>query len=291
MKLSRLLLRSSLVAGLLGLVLHAGPSSFDASLQTATNGDLVLHWTGQNGLRYRVESSADLQSWTALPATLTGTGGPLETTVRAAGTTDPARQFWRVVALDSDALTATGGDGRVALTWGAVTGATTYNIKRGPHGGPYALVGTSTTPSFEDNTVANGTTYYYVVSAVTGTGEGPDLAEAAVQPVATPAISSVSLTSTGALHVAWAPCAGATSFAVKFSPVAGSAGAGTVGAAVVAPTLASDVTGPVAGTRVYLTVVASNSVGGGSSASSPEKYGTPLAPFAIDTLAPATPTA
>ncbi|MBK8478400.1 MAG: fibronectin type III domain-containing protein [Opitutaceae bacterium] len=38
-------------------------------------------------------------------------------------------------------------------------------------------------------------------------------------------------------------------------------------------------------TRVYLSVVATNSVGGGASASSPEKHGTPLAPFAIATLA------
>jgi hypothetical protein len=260
-------------------------TAFHASLQTASSGDLVIRWPGQADQRYRVESSPDLQSWTALPTIFAGSGGDLETIVRAAGTGDPARQFWRVVTIDPNALVATGSDGKVALTWGEVAGATTYNIKRGPHGGPYVLIGTSTVPYFDDTSLTNGTTYFYVVSAVTGAGEGTNLAEAAAQPVATPTIGVVSLTTTGAIHVTWAPCAGATSFVVKFSPVAGSAAAGTVGGSVAAPTLGSDVAGPLAGTRVYLSVVATNSVGGGASASSPERFGTPLAPFAIATLA------
>ncbi|MBK8478399.1 MAG: hypothetical protein IPL39_19565 [Opitutaceae bacterium] len=133
--------RSALIASLLALSSICASAQtatpFAATLQTAANGDLVLHWPGETDQHYRVEASADLQNWTALPTVYTGGGSEMETIVRAAGTSDPARQFWRVVTIDPSALIATGADGKVSLTWGAVAGATTYNIKRGPHGGPY----------------------------------------------------------------------------------------------------------------------------------------------------------
>jgi hypothetical protein len=52
----------------------------------------------------------------------------------------------------------------------------TYNIKRADSaGGPFTTIATGVAnPSYTDNTVVNGQTYYYVVSAVNNAGESPD---------------------------------------------------------------------------------------------------------------------
>ncbi len=68
-------------------------------------------------------------------------------------------------------LTALPGNDQVTLGWNALPGATSYNIKRSTaSGGPYTVISTAgsvTGTSYTDSTAANGTTYYYVVSAVT----------------------------------------------------------------------------------------------------------------------------
>src|SRR5437867_1703721 len=63
-------------------------------------------------------------------------------------------------------LTATPGDNRVNLSWNALSGATSYNVKRATvSGGPYNTIATGVaTTSFADTTAVNGRTYYYVVS-------------------------------------------------------------------------------------------------------------------------------
>jgi fibronectin type 3 domain-containing protein len=72
-------------------------------------------------------------------------------------------------------LTATVSIGQVGLSWNAVTGASSYNVYRGtsPGGeGATPLAAGVTGPSFIDNQVTSGTTYYYQVSAVNLGGEG-----------------------------------------------------------------------------------------------------------------------
>jgi len=60
----------------------------------------------------------------------------------------------------------------VRLTWSAVPGATGYNVQRSTtHGGPYTLVGTTAATSYNDSTVINGFTYYYVVTATNSAGD------------------------------------------------------------------------------------------------------------------------
>jgi hypothetical protein len=76
-------------------------------------------------------------------------------------------------------LTATPSLGQVSLTWAAVAGATSYNVKRAPvTGGPYTTLGSTAVTNYLDNTVSNGTTYFYVVSALNAGGEGGNSAEA-----------------------------------------------------------------------------------------------------------------
>ena len=72
-------------------------------------------------------------------------------------------------------LNATPGNNQVSLTWNASAGATTYNVKRSTtNGGPYTnvLVGVTGT-SVTDIGLNNGTTYFYVVTAVNASGESP----------------------------------------------------------------------------------------------------------------------
>ncbi|WP_407644625.1 cellulose binding domain-containing protein [Cohnella cholangitidis] len=81
-------------------------------------------------------------------------------------------------------LTATGGNAQVALSWTASSGAVSYNVKRATtNGGPYATVATGVTgTSYADTGLTNGTTYYYVVSAVNAAGESANSAQASATP-------------------------------------------------------------------------------------------------------------
>jgi len=83
-------------------------------------------------------------------------------------------------------LTATAGDTKVNLSWTAVAGATGYNVKRSTiAGGPYTTVESNVSgTSYIDTSVTNGTTYYYVVTAITVDGESGNSNEASATPVA-----------------------------------------------------------------------------------------------------------
>ena len=80
-------------------------------------------------------------------------------------------------------LAAVGGGGKVTLAWSASAAATNYHVKRSTTAGSgYATISSTSSLSFIDTGVANGTTYYYVVSAVNATGESPDSVEASALP-------------------------------------------------------------------------------------------------------------
>jgi hypothetical protein len=56
------------------------------------------------------------------------------------------------------------------LTWSAVSGASSYNVKRSTVSGGEITIANTGSTSFTDNNVAANTTYYYVVSAVVNGG-------------------------------------------------------------------------------------------------------------------------
>ena len=124
-----------------------------------------------------------------------GSGSPLEPTTDTPPAVEDgniyngaAAQQWAIVAptvpvfpmeLSATALSAT----QVRLTWNAVAGATSYNVKQATSsGGPYLPVATGVTTMSYTNTVIAGMKYYYVVSAVSGGVESPDSLEASVNP-------------------------------------------------------------------------------------------------------------
>ncbi len=81
-------------------------------------------------------------------------------------------------------LVAAPGDSEVDLAWNASAGATSYNVKRATtSGGPYTTIATGVASTgFNDSTAANGTTYFYVVSAVNADGESLDSNQASATP-------------------------------------------------------------------------------------------------------------
>jgi len=81
-------------------------------------------------------------------------------------------------------LQATAGDGQVALCWTVSTGATNYNVKRSTNSGGETTIANPATTNYIDMKLANGLTYFYVVSAVNSAGESPNSVEASTTPVA-----------------------------------------------------------------------------------------------------------
>jgi len=83
-------------------------------------------------------------------------------------------------------LTGISGNGQATLTWNASAAAVSYNVKRSLTSGSgyitIARVVAGTT--YADASVTNGTTYYYVISAVNTAGESQNSTQASVMPAA-----------------------------------------------------------------------------------------------------------
>jgi regulation of enolase protein 1 (concanavalin A-like superfamily) len=80
-------------------------------------------------------------------------------------------------------LTATAGDGDVALSWSASATATDYYVKRSTTSGSgYTIIATNVSLAFTNTGLSNGTLYYYVVRAVNASGESADSTEVSVRP-------------------------------------------------------------------------------------------------------------
>lgn len=98
-------------------------------------------------------------------------------------------------------LTATPQSGAVALSWPAAPGALTYTVRRSTTSGTaYSVVRSGlTTTSFTNTGLTNGTTYYYVVSAINEGGVYTDIetansTQASAKPGSSSSVVTVSLT-------------------------------------------------------------------------------------------------
>ena len=82
-------------------------------------------------------------------------------------------------------LVAAQGNAKVTLSWGAIEDAASYNVKRSTvQGGPYELVTTTSSTTYTDTNLINGTTYYYIVSANISGKEKSTSNEASATPTA-----------------------------------------------------------------------------------------------------------
>jgi len=104
-------------------------------------------------------------------------------------------------------LTATPGNGSVALAWTASSGATGYNIYRGTTSGGEGStpVATTASTSYTDTGLTNATTYYYTVSATNSAGTSAQSSEVSATPTATPPPpSSLQISAGGPATGTWA---------------------------------------------------------------------------------------
>src|SRR6185312_9374886 len=93
------------------------------------------------------------------------------------------------------------------ISWNASTGATSYNVKRSTvSGSGYATVASPTIVSYMNTGLTNGTTYFYVVTAVSAGGESGNSAQVSALPSATvpqAQIASGTATIDGTVEAAW----------------------------------------------------------------------------------------
>ena len=122
-------------------------------------------------------------------------------------------------------LVATPGNAQVSLSWTASSGATSYNVKRSTvSGGPYTTVGSTGATSFTNTGLTNGTTYFYVVTAVNASGESGNSTQASAMPqgvVPAPPTGVSATPGNAQVSLSWTASSGATSYNVKRSTVSG----------------------------------------------------------------------
>lgn len=96
-------------------------------------------------------------------------------------------------------LIAQSNNNQVRLLWTASPGATGYRVKRSlTNGGPYTEIATPATASYIDTTVANGTTYHYVVAASNAYGNSADSSQVSATPAVQPSNTYLSPSATSA---------------------------------------------------------------------------------------------
>lgn len=120
----------------------------------------------------------------------------------------------------------------IALTWNPSAGATSYSVYRGTAPGAEGAtpVGTTTSDSFTDTGLTNGTGYYYTVTASNSGGASAKSAETNTVPTAaviappTP-FGVVITTASGQIHLQWTFEEGATTYRIYRSTSPGGEGA------------------------------------------------------------------
>src|SRR5271155_5050157 len=190
----------------------AAPTGLAAA---AGNAQVSLSWTASaTATSYHVKRSTSSGAETQIAA-------PTSTSYTDTGLSNGTKYFYEVSAVNSGGesanspevsatpvapvsppatptgLQATGGNAQVSLSWNASTGAASYNLKRATtNGGPYnTAVASPTASNYSDTTVTNGTTYYYVVSAVNTVGQSANSAQASATPAAPTANVTISINS------------------------------------------------------------------------------------------------
>jgi mono/diheme cytochrome c family protein len=160
-------------------------------------------------------------------------------------------------------VTATGGIKQVTISWSAVSGATSYNLYWLTAPGVTTATGTKVAGPgnpYVQTGLADGTAYYYIVTALSGADEGPASAEVAATTNASsenaPA-AATGVTATGGIKqvtISWSAVSGATSYNLYWSTTPGVTTA--TGTKIAWATNPSVLTGLADGTAYYCIVTA-----------------------------------
>ncbi|MGO8669826.1 MAG: fibronectin type III domain-containing protein [Capsulimonadaceae bacterium] len=265
---------------------------------TAGSTQIALSWAAGSGATsynvYRGTASGG-ESTTAVATAVTAT------TYTDTGLTNGTAYYYEVASLNAtgtsgmsneasatpeagpptapSGLTATAGNAQVALSWGAGSGATSYNVYRGTAAGgesTTAIATGVTTTNYTNAGLTNGTAYYYKVAAINSAGTSAQSNEASATPVASVPPAPTGLTAAGTnleVGLSWSASSSATSYNVYRGTTSGGESATPLTTGLTA-TAYTD-TGVVNGTTYYYTVTAVDSTG--TSAQSNEASATPAA--------------
>lgn len=281
-----------------GVVIPIAPSGL---LATPADGQVALNWAAAAGASsYKLKRATTTGGPYAQVALLTATtytdGGRINGTkyyyvVSASNSAGESVNSAEVAATPAatggvsvpaapTGVAAIAGDSQVALNWGAVGSANSYRLKRATtSGGPYTQITLLTGTSYTDTGRANGTKYYYVVSALNVIGEGANSGEVSATPAPATPVASAPAVPTGLAAAAadsqvalsWNVVATASSYKLKRATTAGGPYTQVVAQA---GTSYTD-TGRSNGTTYYYAVAAVNA--SGESANSAAIAATPLA--------------
>ncbi|HVT80048.1 MAG TPA: fibronectin type III domain-containing protein, partial [Phycisphaerae bacterium] len=276
----------------------ATPTGFGA---TAGNHQVTLAWNAVVGatsytVRYGTSNGGP---YVTTISGLTGTGATIAglsngtiyyfviTASNSAGESAASTQVSAVPLLPlpvaPTGLNAAAANAQVSLSWNAVAGATSYNVKASTaSGGPYTVLAANVTAlSANITNLTNGTTYYFVVSANNASGEGANSTQVQAMPlgpIIPVPVRPSDLTATAgnaSVTLNWSLISGATSYNIRYGTTAGgpytTALTGITANSVTIPNLTN-------GTAYYFVATAVNS--SGESANSTEVSAKPVLPGA-----------
>ncbi len=205
------------------------------------------------------------------------------TAVNKDGESTPSPEVSATLALPGPTgVTATPGNGQVTIAWTAMTDVTSYNIYWSTTPGVTIANGTKITgvaSPYVQSGLINGTTYYYVVTAVNKDVESTPSPQVSAIPSAAPTPSApTDVTATpanGQVTIAWTAVSGATSYNIYWSNTSGVTTANAKIAGAASPYIQS---GLINGTTYYYVVTAVD--GNGESTPSSQVSAIPsVAPF------------
>jgi hypothetical protein len=168
-------------------------------------------------------------------------------------------------------VNAAAGSGQVIISWNSVSGASSYNLywstSPGVSKASYTEKVSNVTTPFTHSGRVNGTTYYYVVTAVNNYGESAESTQVSATPGQPPSPPTGLSATAGNKQVTinWNGVAGATSYNLYWSTVPGvNKGTGTKISGVISPYTH---TGTTNKNTYYYVVTAVNSYGESSESS------------------------
>jgi 6-phosphogluconolactonase (cycloisomerase 2 family)/alpha-tubulin suppressor-like RCC1 family protein/fibronectin type 3 domain-containing protein len=272
---------------------------------TATNGQITVSWTAATGatgynLYYGTEPGVTTASLTkvvgapsgsAIAGLVNGTRYYLAVTAVNGSDESPLSAEVSVLPLALPAapttVSATAGIGQITVNWLPVSGASSYNIYYSTTSGTGTggIVVNNAAFGTTISSLTNGTTYYFIVTAVNAPGEGSPSAEVFATVVGVPAAPSGVGASggDGRVTVNWQPVNYATSYNIYYGTSSG-----------VTPTSGTKITGATItgltnGTPYYFIVTAVNAAGesmaSGAISATPNLPPVPAAPTGVNAVA------
>lgn len=165
----------------------SGPYAVVARVAAASSGGSFYIEVGGSNMtgNISVPATGGWQTWASLPAKVFTNAAPL-TSFKVVIVSGSFNFNWvrfdSVLPAAPGGATATATNTHASLNWSPAAGATSYRVKRATSpGGPFTTIASGLTgTNYTDPAVANGGTYYYVVSAINAYGEGAEASPAGV---------------------------------------------------------------------------------------------------------------